>query len=90
MTKKTKRYYPPEFKERALEMLATGSYSVSELERELGITPGLLGDWRRKAERKGRYAPTATTVDSAESTAEQICFGSDVTLSRKFVLAAHC
>lgn len=36
MTKKTKRYYPPEFKERALEMLATGDYGVSELERELG------------------------------------------------------
>jgi transposase-like protein len=36
------RYYPPEFKREALAMLATGEYTMAELERELGITPGLV------------------------------------------------
>ena len=52
MSKKN-RYYPPEFKREALEMLANGEHSMAQLERELGITPGMLGQWRRKAERKG-------------------------------------
>jgi transposase-like protein len=49
------RYYPPEFKREALAMLATGEYTMAELERELGITPGLVKGWKRKGERKGEY-----------------------------------
>ena len=49
------RYYPPEFKREALEMLATGEHNMAQLERELGITPGLLRQWRRSAELRGKY-----------------------------------
>jgi transposase len=49
------RYYSPEFKREALTMLATGEYTMAELERELGITPGLIKQWKRKAERNGEY-----------------------------------
>ena len=52
---RTNRYYPPEFKRGALEMLATGQYNMSQLERELGITDGLLRQWKRSAEQKGEY-----------------------------------
>jgi transposase len=54
MTRKN-RYYPPEFKREALAMLATGEYTIAGLERELGITPGLVKEWKRKAERDGEY-----------------------------------
>jgi transposase len=54
MTRKN-RYYPPEFKREALAMLATGEYTMAELERELGITAGLVKQWKRKAERNGEY-----------------------------------
>ena len=49
------RYYPPEFKREALAMLATGEYTMAQLERELGITSGLIKQWKRKAERNGGY-----------------------------------
>ncbi len=49
------RYYPPEFKREALEMLASGEHNMAQLERELGITPNLLRQWRRNAELKGEY-----------------------------------
>jgi transposase len=50
-----KRYYPPEFKREALEMLATGEYNMAQLERELGVTSGLLRQWKHRAVRKGEY-----------------------------------
>ena len=50
------RYYPPEFKQEALGLLATGEYNMAQLERELGITPGLLRQWKRSAELRGEYA----------------------------------
>ena len=50
-----KRYYSPEFKHETLEMLATGDYTMAELERKLGITPGLVRQWKRKAQRNGEY-----------------------------------
>lgn len=51
----SKRYYSPEFKRETLAMLATGDYTMAELERELGITPGLVRQWKRKAQRNGEY-----------------------------------
>lgn len=51
------RYYPPEFKREALEMLATGKYTQAQIEQDLGITIGLLHQWKRVAERKGEYNP---------------------------------
>lgn len=70
MTKRTKRYYSPEFKQNALDLLATGDYSAASLERELGITDGRLSDWRRKAERRGRYASASSS--GSEATPEQV------------------
>jgi transposase len=49
------RYYPSEFKREALGMLATGEHNMAQLERELGITPGLLRQWRQNAELRGEY-----------------------------------
>lgn len=45
---KKKRSYPKEFKSDALRLLETSDKSVSQIERDLGITPGLLHKWRRR------------------------------------------
>ena len=67
-----KRHYPVEFKEQALELLASGQYrTMAELERELGISPGLLKGWRRNAELRDR-APRVRKepLTAAEAAAE--------------------
>ena len=42
-----KRTYSIEFKEEAVALVETSDQSNSTIERELGITPGLLSKWRR-------------------------------------------
>lgn len=42
------RTYTKEFKLEALELLKNSDKSASEIERELGITPGLLMKWRMR------------------------------------------
>lgn len=42
------RSYPKEFKLDALRLLETSDKSVSQIERDLGITPGLLHKWKRR------------------------------------------
>jgi len=48
MEDKKYRTYAEEFKLEALEMLKQGGKSASEIERDLGITPGLLTKWRAR------------------------------------------
>lgn len=55
MEEKKYRVYAEEFKLQALEMLKQGEKSGSEIERDLGITPGLLNKWR------ARYQATKKT-----------------------------
>ena len=40
------RKYPEEFKLEALELLKSSGKTARQIERELGITPGLLVKWR--------------------------------------------
>jgi len=48
MDERQYRKYPQEFKVEALELLKRGDKSAGQLERELGITPGLLVKWRAR------------------------------------------
>lgn len=48
MDKRKYRTYTPEFKLEALELLRNSGKSAGQVERELGITPGLLVKWRAK------------------------------------------
>ena len=45
---KQKREYPTAFKEEAIKLVRNSDRSASDIERELGITPGLLSRWNRK------------------------------------------
>jgi transposase len=42
------RTYPEEFKLEALEILKRGEKSAGQIERDLGITPGMLLKWRAR------------------------------------------
>ena len=48
MSEKGYRTYTQEFKLEALQLLASSGKSAGRLERELGITPGLLLKWRNR------------------------------------------
>ena len=49
---KTRRKYSKEFKLEAIRVYENGERSTAEVERELGITPGLLGKWKREMEQQ--------------------------------------
>jgi transposase len=48
MDERKYRSYDKEFKLDALELLKRGDQSAGEIERQLGITPGLLVKWRAR------------------------------------------
>jgi transposase len=48
MDERKYRSYAKEFKLDALELLKRGDQNVGEIERQLGITPGLLVKWRAR------------------------------------------
>ena len=66
------RKYAEDFKLEALELLKRGGKSTGEIERELGITPGLLVKWRaryqiiQKKEREVRLGPSDLEGAKAE------------------------
>jgi transposase len=49
---KGRRKYSKEFKIEAIRMYEKGERSVSEVERELGITQGLLWKWKAELEKQ--------------------------------------
>src|SRR5687768_9057387 len=52
----SKRTYPREFKLQAVGLAKSSGKSISELERELGITPGLLAKWKQRLKVDGEQA----------------------------------
>lgn len=60
MSKRKYRTYTKEFKLEALELLKKSGKSAGQIERELGITPGLLVKW------KARYQAIAKRGESGE------------------------
>ena len=45
---RTKKEYPESFKKEALHLLETSGKPMSEIERDLGMTPGLLSKWKKR------------------------------------------
>ena len=65
----SKRSYTKEFKLEVLEMADQGDKSIPELERDLGITPGLVYKWRRRYRinvEQGELAPSEDRAAAAE------------------------
>lgn len=52
----SKRTYPREFKLQAVALAHSSGRSTSAIERELGITPGLLTKWKQRLNVDGQQA----------------------------------
>ena len=72
MNERNYRKYSQEFKLEALELLRRGDKSAGQIERELGITPGMLGKWRVRYQivAKERQAPQIRPSDMEAAKAE--------------------
>ena len=71
MREKKYRIYTKEFKLEALELLASSDKSAAQLERELGITTGLLLKWRDRYQVKREAGQVELAPsDMAEAQAE--------------------
>jgi transposase len=71
MSEKKYRTYTKEFKLEALELLKSSDKSAAQLERELGITTGLLLKWRdryqvKETEGEAQLAPSDMAAVQAE------------------------
>lgn len=73
MDERNYRNYPQEFKLEALELLQRGDKSAGQIERELGITPGLLGKWRARYQIVAREgAPVQIGLSDMEAAKAEI------------------
>jgi len=72
--RKKNREYPKEFKEQAINLLRSSDRSAADVERELGITAGLLTRWNReKAKEEGEViAPGANRPIGEAPLTEQV------------------
>ncbi len=52
----SRRTYNRNFKLQALELARSGQKSISQIERDLGITPGLLHKWKARMKVDGQQA----------------------------------
>jgi len=59
MNERNYRKYDQQFKLEALELLGRGGKSAGQIERELGITPGLLLKWQARYQIVGGEGRTA-------------------------------
>ena len=48
MSEKKHRAFTEDFRREALELLKSSGKSLTQIETDLGITPGLLGKWRAR------------------------------------------
>jgi len=70
MAEKTHRVYTEEFKMEALNLLKSSEKSARQIERDLGITEGLLTKWRDKYQEvrseEGVVSLDASDLESAK------------------------
>jgi len=71
MRDKNYRKYTEEFKLEALRLLASSGKSASQLERELGITDGMLLKWRERYQVVGSERGSASLEPSDLAAAKQ-------------------
>lgn len=62
MEKKSRRNYTPEFRQQAVA-LAEELKSITKAENQLGITHGLINQWKRKVSTAGAPAGKVESVD---------------------------
>jgi transposase len=74
-SQKKYRTYTKEFKLEALELLATSEKSAAQIERDLGITTGLLLKWRDRYQvtnENGRVKLEPSDLETAQAEIRQL------------------
>jgi transposase len=54
--RKSRKNYPPEFKEEAVKLITEQGYPITEAARNLGVNATMLGRWKREIEGCGKDA----------------------------------
>jgi transposase len=54
---KNRKKYSSEFKEGAVKLITEQGYKITEVARNLGVNPTMLGRWKREFEGSGEDAP---------------------------------
>ena len=54
--KKSRKNYPPEFKEEAVKLITEQGYQITEAARNLEVNATMLGRWKREIEGGGKDA----------------------------------
>ena len=70
MSERKYRTYPEEFKLEAMALAENSGKSMNQIERELGITPGLLSKWRARYQITGKTDQTLEPSDLASAQSE--------------------
>lgn len=60
-----KRTFTREYKLEVIELAKTSGKSKAQLERELGLTPGLIGNWEKALQQDGEQAFPGTWAPKA-------------------------
>ena len=63
---KPRKQYTDEFKQEALQLWAASEKSAVEIEQDLGITAGLLYQWKRADKQKVQAAADGSAAETAE------------------------
>lgn len=89
---KQKKAYSREFKLEAMRLVETSGKSVSEIERDLGITPGLLHKWRRRyrvtEESTGQPVLEPSELEAAQAEIRRLRRELEVTRQEREILKA--
>ena len=63
---KTRKRYKLEFKQEAIALWQASEKSATEIERDLGITHGMLYQWKKELRKKEEAAANGSAVEAAE------------------------
>lgn len=63
---KTRKRYTAEFKQEAVGLWQASEKSAAEIERDLGITAGILYQWQKESKKKAAAEADGSAVEAAE------------------------
>ena len=63
---KTRKRYTPEFKQEAVTLWQTSEKSAAEIEQDLGITNGILYQWKKELKKQAAADADGSAVEAAE------------------------
>ena len=63
---KNRKQYTLEFKREAVQLWATSGKAAAEIEKDLGITPGLLYRWKSRLQKKAQAEVDGSAAEAAE------------------------